>query len=388
MEEARRKTRSTSSTIFTGTDTEAKGCYNQLLNIAKHYIQHGCRRLKAKMFGEKSQLAKHHHHHHHHKKKKNRLQIPNGVGGGGRNKHQHANGGGVHYHHHHHHHIHHHHLHLCNNSNTGNTGGTMATSTAQSPSNNLAITNGDLNRHGDESRYFPNTFEQNHTKGRALVAANTAPPSIIIDEVSGTCDLQTQPAPCSNTNTTALIIPETTVVICHSGALQSQSPTQLTTLSLFPSISKLHCSSSISDEGDANSDQTSCHHNFHSRNAGGDALQAPSPNLSHNRNRKFEPHEVASHNPDWDSDYSDYSESDCDCESGDEHEKKELSARRKWINKKRKTIQQFCESDCFKVSIMTAIFLNTVTMAMEHYQQVIMSFSRVKYFKNIVYEIF
>ena len=371
MEEARRKARSTSSTIFTGTDTETKGCYNQLLSLAKHYIQHGCRRLKAKIFGEKSQVAKRHHPHH---KKNCRHSLQKGVNGG-RNRHQHANGvGGVHYHHHHHHHIHHHHLHLCNNGNANS--GTMATSTArrQSPSNNLAITNGDLNVHGDESRYFPNTFEQNHAASANEHAAHaqtliSAPPSIIIDEVGGTCDLQSQPAPRNNT-TTALIIPDTTVVICHSaGALQPTNTqnTQLTTLSLFPSISKLHCSS-ISEDGDVNSDQASC-------NNCGQPPPPPSPNLSHNRNRKYESrHEAATTrlNPDWDSDYSDYSDSDCDCDGEDDEEKEEveLSARRKWINKKRKTIQQFCESDCFKVSIMTAIFLNTVTMAMEHYKQV------------------
>ena len=120
MEEARRKARSTSSTIFTATDTESnKGCYNQLLSMMKHYIQHGCRKLKTKLFGEnKKHLAKQHRRYH--KKKRRSTALLQGGGNGGRGtRYQYGNGGGdVHYHHHHHHHIHHHHLHLCNNNTT------------------------------------------------------------------------------------------------------------------------------------------------------------------------------------------------------------------------------------------------------------------------------
>ena len=55
---------------------------------------------------------------------------------------------------------------------------------------------------------------------------------------------------------------------------------------------------------------------------------------------------------------------------GDEPGEKTKGARKQWVDNKRRLMVQFCESDCFKVSIMTAIFLNTVTMAMEHYRQV------------------
>ena len=66
---------------------------------------------------------------------------------------------------------------------------------------------------------------------------------------------------------------------------------------------------------------------------------------------------------------SDYTDGDCDDDNSDK-EMTDASRRKKWVYMKRRTIVQFCESDCFKVSIMTAIFLNTVTMAMEHYRQV------------------
>ena len=66
---------------------------------------------------------------------------------------------------------------------------------------------------------------------------------------------------------------------------------------------------------------------------------------------------------------SDYTDGDCDGDSSDK-EMTDANRRKKWVDRKRYTIVQFCESDCFKVSIMTAIFLNTVTMAMEHYRQV------------------
>ena len=121
MEEARRKSRSTSSTIFTATDTESsKGCYNQLLSMMKHYIQRGCRKLKTKLFGEnKKHLAQQRRR----KKKRHPTTLLQGGSNGGRGtKYQYGNGGGdVHYHHHHHHHIHHHHLHLCNNNTEPST---------------------------------------------------------------------------------------------------------------------------------------------------------------------------------------------------------------------------------------------------------------------------
>ena len=171
MEEARRKARSTSSTIFTATDTESnKGCYNQLLSMMKHYIQHGCRKLKTKMFGENKKQQRRH------RKKKRRstalLQGGGINGGGGRGtRYQYGNGGGdVHYHHHHHHHIHHHHLHLCNN----NTTSPATTTTNQSNNQNNQLQqpklleqtggrnqhqqqqrqpNGDFNMRDDEQRF-------------------------------------------------------------------------------------------------------------------------------------------------------------------------------------------------------------------------------------------
>ena len=369
MEEARRKARSTSSTIFTATDTEGKGCYNQILSILKHYIQRGCRRLKIKLFGEKS-LTKH-------KRKGRHLLQKNGSGGGGgRSKRLHVNGGGdVHYHHHHHHHIHHHHLHLCNS-------GSIPPGSMTPTTNNARVAaNGDLNVYGDDLRYCPNaasvettnnlamvtseaangTNTNTHAHGQTVPSSTTirpAPPSIIIDEVNS-CDLQPLPTLPMNT-TTALIIPDTTVVICHSsslpGALQSQSP--LTTVSLYPSLSKIHHRSSM-NESDFDNEQTACMCRYRSV---GDAQCCP--DLS----KDFDKYErdVVNDSDMYDSDDCD-SDDEMDWETTDERPERQKNT---WFNKKRQMIVQFCESDCFKVSIMTAIFLNTVTMAMEHYQQV------------------
>ena len=164
MEEARLKARSTSSTIFTGTDTESsKGCYNQLLSMIKHFVQRGCRQLKTKLFGEnkKHQLAAKHQHR---RKKKRRLDNTNpaNLQGGGR-KYQYGNGGGdVHYHHHHHHHIHHHHLHLCNNNNQQPPSPLpqhqqrMLTATGVGVGGcepRVHNSNGDMNMGGDETRF-------------------------------------------------------------------------------------------------------------------------------------------------------------------------------------------------------------------------------------------
>ncbi|XP_066933924.1 voltage-dependent T-type calcium channel subunit alpha-1H-like isoform X2 [Clytia hemisphaerica] len=365
MEEARRKARSTSSTIFTSTDTESnKGCYNQLLSIMKHYIQRGCRNLKAKIFGEKSQqISK--------RKKKGRHHLLQKNGGGsGRSKqpHSHANGvgggGNVHYHHHHHHHIHHHHLHLCN-SNSAAT---------QPRGGGLTQPNGDvMNIDGDEERYCPpnaltgaldastspNSKALTKTVGAPLPSTGSqqpavlsrttirpTPPSIIIDEVP-TCDHQSA----------ALIIPETAVVICHSsslpGALQSQSP--LTAVSWFPSFNKLHRSSTAAaSENEFDTESWPCR----GYRSVGDPACCPDLNKEAYEQGVYE---------DCDHD-SDYTDDDSDDEYDDQTPSKK-SPRKTWINQKQKLIVQFCESDCFKVSIMTAIFLNTVTMAMEHYRQ-------------------
>ena len=79
-----------------------------------------------------------------------------------------------------------------------------------------------------------------------------------------------------------------------------------------------------------------------------------------------------------DEDGSDYTDSDYDYDGSDG----EGNSRKQWFDMKRKLIVQFCESDCFKVSIMTAIFLNTVTMAMEHYRQVFELLRNIFFYKH------
>ena len=164
----------------------------------------------------------------------------------------------------------------------------------------------------------------------------------------------------NHATTTALIIPDTTaVVICHSsslpGALQSQSP--LTTVSWYPSFSKLH----RSDDNEPDIMDTD--------NGGYRSVGDPKccPDLAGKELSQYE-HGVLYDSDTGDEDGSDYTDNDYDEDDYDSDN--DGGSRKQWFDMKRKLIVQFCESDCFKVSIMTAIFLNTVTMAMEHYRQV------------------
>lgn len=289
MEIARKKARSTSSTIFTPSDGENKGCYNQILSMLHHYIMRASRKVKRRMFGTDEKRIS----------RKSRRKRGDG------------DGGSVQIHHHHHHHIHHHHLHLCPNSKNVDT-----------PVNN-----------NDQ------TTDLAAPERKAIMPAA---PAIRIDDV---CDKEVlQPLPNIPINTTALIIPDTTVVICHSSTLPNSLKTEspLTTVALFPSLSKLHRSSheSVHQPTNLNLGASYC--------SVGDVNSCETELSKEELNR---------------------CERAVCCESDDYSDDEEEEVHEPSCQRRRNIVRIYCEKNCFKVFIMAAIFFNTVTMAMEHYKQ-------------------
>lgn len=355
--------------------------------MLKHYIQRGFRKLKVKIFGkQKMELEKRREQSRKRRKKllmkkrQNNMNNNNNSNSKGNKQNGNHGNGDIHHHHHHHHHIHHHHLHLCSN------GGNKTVATTPPPGGRRA--NGDLNHHkkSPNKKAIPSIKQEPENnqplETNAVVPSQTnnlaatkpppsvegtggvmPPPSIVIDDVDS-CDQQQPNQPLSNLpqmkNTTALIIPDTTVVICASGSLpgsvKSQGP--VATVSLFPSLSLtgLHRGSVNEAEICSHTDMgCTCRY----RSVGDPECGVPE--LSKD---KLDSYEKGVYEDVCDSDFS------SDDEVFDSDDDYEYDLERSWMKKKRLLVVKFCESDCFKVSIMTAIFLNTVTMAMEHYQQV------------------
>lgn len=281
MDAARRKhTRSTSSTLFTISDSADKGCYNQILSLLRAYLRRGYRRTKRYLKRK-------------YKERKQKRSSRHG-----------ENDAAVHFHHHHHHHIHHHHLHLCssNMSNTTchNNGSTSSESTA------------------------PNNGAQ----------SILPPPAITIDEVNEEKLSPLPPLPINTT--TALLIPDTTVVICPPNPLPVtiENSRKSATLSFIPSVSSYRNSESYRSVGDP----SLCEQD-----------------LTDEEVQQLE-REVT----------------DCEISSGNEVRRRKPKKAKKVtkLDRFQKEIVHCCEHNVFKIIIMTAIFLNTVIMAIEHHKQV------------------
>ena len=284
MEAANLKRNKSSTSTFTMSDSQNKGCYGQILSLARYYIRREYRKLKRRIFGieKKRKIVR--------KRKCKKHGTTVGK----------TDSSAIHFHHHHHHHIHHHHLHLCPNIS-------------------------------DEEKPIS-----------AGQANNIPPPSIHIDEFTKGEILAPTTLPV---NKSALIIPDTTVVICHSSSLTdsliSQNP--LTTVALYSTLSKSQNSVNDMCPGGDN--------NNSSYRSAGDASLCEAE-ISQEVLHHCEKEACNSL-----SDSDDYSDDDYT-----EHK----STFKMLCSQSRKA----CESNHFKGFIMGSIFLNTLTMAMEHYNQV------------------
>ena len=256
------------------------------------YIRRGVRKLKRRICGPKAaKLNK--------KGKKTKKQRSKNL-----------DGAEIHFHHHHHHHIHHHHLHLCPNTTD--------------------------KHHADvQQNMFPNVKTVVPTK-----------------EDANTVDADNNLVNPIAVKQTALIIPDTTVVICHSSSLPNsvtaQSP--MTTVALFPNA--LSNARPVIDKGG---------HDFPDyRKVADDLHNMKEQEVCEECERKIHDSKYHAIKPDESS----------DSESEDEDEEDEEPKKRNCLKVFREKLKSICESNGFKVFIMTSIFVNTITMASEHYEQV------------------
>lgn len=363
MAASKRKSKSTTSTIFSS--NENKGCYNQILSMLRHYLKRAYRKLKIKLFGvdyvnrqnnNRRLLRKRRHHplnnkQHHHSNNKAKLMAP------------HSNGD-VHYHHHHHHHIHHHHLHLCGNG-TSHTPKTPPTTNGDVTVGKYMSPDCTHKKMKSIEPYTPdNALSVRESMSKAVVPAQ---PIVISNDTETEANAPRKSLQMKNT--TALIIPDTTVVICHSSSIPGPDQTHqtpMTTLSLYPSLSlsQLHRASMNEAEVESQSDmRCTCRY----RSAGDPHICAEADLATEKIERQNinKGVTIKTENNSNNDSLEDGVNCGSDYDSDDIGDQEQTSCK-----KKRLLMVKFCESDCFKISIMTAIFLNTVTMAMEHHQQV------------------
>ena len=309
IEQANRKARllksySTLSGSISSYTFKDQGCYAAILSVIEDTYKRLRKRLRQKFAGTRFCQVK--------EKKKSKRRIV-------KKKEKNSTTSTIHLHHHHHHHFHHHH-HIC--------------SSDQSNSQN-----------GEDSINSPNILHSSDTSHRPSLRTPTI---VAIDNefrdprvgVASVCPLAIQ--------STALLMPDTTVLICRQPSPRSPQPTH--TVSFYST--SLNEKSGFSDDISKRSTDTAYDYPNKRRKAG----NCP----------KVQELEAGVHCEGYEEIYG-TSSSDDDDEEEEEIEEDEEPG---FYSRMRIKMRDICESNAFKGMIMAAILLNTVTMGIEHHGQV------------------
>ncbi|XP_065065604.1 voltage-dependent T-type calcium channel subunit alpha-1H-like isoform X3 [Rhopilema esculentum] len=309
IEQANRKARllksySTLSGSISSYTFKDQGCYAAILGIMEDAYKRLCKRLRKKLAGTRfcKPIEK--------KKMKRRVV---------KKREKHSTTSTIHLHHHHHHHFHHHH-HICSSDQANSTSGQI----------------------GDCSSHSPNILQPSETGRRSALRTPTI---VAIDNefrdprvgVASVCPVAIQ--------STALLMPDTTVLICRQPSPRSPQPTH--TVSFYST--SLNDKSGFSDEIPLKSSEASYEFPSFKRKR-----PTVCPNVE-----QFEA----------DIDGRGYEEIYRSSSSDDEEEEIEEVEVPGLCSRMSSKMKAICESNPFKIIIMSAILLNTVMMGIEHHGQ-------------------
>ena len=312
IEQANRKARllksySTLSGSVSSYTFKDQGCYAAILGVIADTCKRLRKRIEEKFAGTRFCQVK--------EKRKTKRRVV-------KKKEKNSTTSTIHLHHHHHHHFHHHH-HICSNDNSKSLNGENSLS---SP------------------RIFPptDTSHQSTLRTPTIVAIDNefCDPRV---GVASVCPLAIK--------STALLMPDTTVLICRQPSPRSPQPTH--TVSFYST--SLNDKSGFSDEMPPMRSSTDAPYDIPNKR-----IRAGNcPNVQ----------EVET-----DIHCDGYEEiigsNDSDEELEEEEEEVEEDELPGCCSRLRVKLREICESNAFKGIIMAAILLNTVTMAIEHHGQV------------------
>ena len=302
IEEANKKARLSKSlsTLASTSDRPQEnddGCYAAILGLIVQQMRRFKRRLRRRfpnIFGRKPKA----------KKKRKIRKVPQPT---------------IHLHHHHHHHIHHHHHHVCNGSQSSSCSG-----------NDPVLSS-------------------------TVVLKDPAlpPPTILQIENIDDEEQRTAAGPLA-IQSAALLMPDTTVLICRSRPTSSSKSSQASnhTVSFF--------STPFAEPGTHPDAESPIKNTEMSTDVFDGRRKSGSDRKSFdNYEKDIDPEK-----------YEQYFTQ----ESDDESEEEEEYVKKSCWKKCRHKVRDFCETSFFRYFIMGAIVVNTITMGMEHHGQVLKNY--------------